>query len=89
MPKPTLRQVVESGYGWANGDIEPRKLETESRYDATTADGLIQFLLSETKPDGVAPNSAEHFAQARQRVAQAQYELSTVYHALCIHEPAN
>lgn len=91
---PTLAQVVESAYGWANGDVRPGELVpqdevgTMERYDAG-GDGLSVFLWRELVADFAVDekNTPAHWAIARQRCGQALLEVQAIYEALYKYGP--
>lgn len=91
MNAPTLRQVIWSSYGWANGDVEPKvilPLEHAPRSDESQGDRLIAFLLDELQGD-TTTGEREDWATAQRRAETILREVQSVVAALYEYEPEN
>lgn len=94
--KPTVQQVVESAYAWADGDLENGKLldqedllDLDDAFQHNIGDGLLEFLLRETSTDSgwfgddaVKENSRAHWEQARGRMNTVLAEIKSIHDAL-------
>jgi len=88
----TIAQVVASAYGWANGDMVEGTIDADVQNGDHHHDGIYSFgstLMCEAAADGLEVGSAEHWQQARQRIAQLLYEVTRVHHALNTFGPTS
>jgi hypothetical protein len=88
----TIAQVVASAYGWANGDMVEGTIDADMRDGDHHRDGIYSFgstLMCEAAADGLEVGSAEHWQQARQRIAQLLYEVTCVHQALNAFGPTS
>lgn len=99
--QPTVQQVVESAYGWANGDLTsgvmlpPDALYTRKDILEGVGDRLLECMVSEASPlvewygKDVAPRpeSFDHWAEAIRRLEQMQREVTSVVDALQQYAP--
>ena len=92
----TLAQIVESAYGWANGDVPPGTFMEGSTPAHSTdfdgMDGLLEFLLrelAEITDDHVDPpvTEAARWEVARRRADMVLKEVLSVHGALHRYGP--
>jgi hypothetical protein len=83
-------RVVESAYGWANGDIKRGRFVGEPKAGGSLGDHLGAYLIGECgipDGDGAEVGSLEHWEECRRRARQCLKELTAVTRALHRYGP--